>query len=149
MNNRSAMQPVVVYVAGARAERERLIKWADAVSRSRSLLLADRWFDSPEAEPTLSHAQALSVLHRYRALRGARVFWLLWPERPEPRALVELGYALAQRFHVERKFDVVVSGLCATSNALTLQADYRSDSDALGFDAVLALGSTRAVESAR
>jgi hypothetical protein len=146
------MQPVVVYVAGARAELERIRKWAGAVERSRSLVLADRWFDSAAQAPevgSLSHAQALDVLHQYRALRSARVFWLLWPTEHEHDASVSFGYALAQRFHVERRYDVIVSGLCAASCALTSLADYRSDSDALGFDAVLALGSSCAVESAR
>jgi hypothetical protein len=144
--------PVVVYVAGARAELERVRKWAGAIERSRSLVLADRWWDSAEPAPdarSLSHAEALDVLHQYRALRTARVFWLLWPTEREHDAAVSFGYALAQRFHIERRFDVIVSGLHAASCALTSLADYRSDSDALGFDAVLALGSTRAVESAR
>jgi hypothetical protein len=145
--------PVVVYVAGARAERERVKRWANAVARSRTLELADRWFDS-EAEAhsgaSLTHAQALYVLHQYRALRSAAVFWLLWPEQPvHGSALVEYGYALAHRFHAARSFAVLVSGRTASSSALSLQADFRSDSDALGFDAVLALAQTRAVESAR
>jgi hypothetical protein len=152
MNNRGASMPAVVYVAGARAELERVRKWAAAVSRSRSLELADRWFDSDEPAPgagVLSHVQALDVLHQYRALRSARVFWLLWPTEHEHAASVSFGYALAQRFHTDQRFAIIVSGLCAARTALTSLADYRSDSDALGFDAVLALAQTRAAESAR
>jgi hypothetical protein len=99
---------------------------------------------------TLTHPQALYLLHQYRSLRCAAIFWLLWPEQPDHgSALLEYGYALAHRFHATGGFAILVSGLTASASALSLQADFRSDSDALGFDAVLALAATRARESTR
>lgn len=134
--------PVLVYVAGASREHERVKRWATALERSHSIELADRWFDDADKwvgrDHELSRREQVVIAEREQlAVRSARIFWLLWPVLPRPGAFVELGYALAHRYHVSRNYDVVVSGAGATSNIFAAGADYRSDSDALAFDAVL------------
>ncbi len=144
MSERGSSMPVLVYVAGASREHERVKKWAAAIDRSSALEITDRWFDSAHewigTDHTLTRREQQVIAEReQQEIRAARIFWMLWPEtHTSAGAFIELGYALAHRFHVARNYDVIVSGAGAMRSIFTGTADYRSDSDALAFDAVIA-----------
>ena len=139
--------PVLVYLAGASRELERVQKWAAALERCSYITLAHRWFDTAHEwigkDHTLSRKQQAHLAEDEQlAIRSARIFWLLWPETKSPGAFIELGYALSHRFHVARYYAVIVSGDNASHSIFTATSDYRSDSDALAFDAVLSIASS-------
>lgn len=143
-------QQVLVYLAGASRELERVNKWATALDRSSTVKLAHRWFDTAHSwagnDSALSRRQQhLLADDEQLAIRSARIFWLLWPETKSPGAFIELGYALSHRFHVARQYAVVVSGESATRSIFTATTDYRSDSDALAFDALLVFANSMRV----
>ena len=133
---------VLVYLAGASRDLPRVTKWAAALERSQHLRVAHRWFDTAHewagSDHTLSRRQQQLIAEDEQlAIRSARIFWLLWPETKSAGAFIELGYGLGHRFHVARNYDVIVSGAGAMQSVFTATCDYRSDSDALAFDAVL------------
>lgn len=137
---------VLVYVAGASREHERVRKWANALSLADHIALTLTWWEGAEAwagrdEVLPLHAQRPFAAKCEGAIRASRIFWMLWPETElTAGAFIELGYALSTRFHAGRHFDVIISGLTCTRSIFTASADYRSDSDALAFDQVLRFG---------
>jgi hypothetical protein len=137
-------QPVLVYVAGASREHERVKRWADALVRSERVALSLRWFDDAAHWAGRDHHLPLAEQRPFAdraelAIRASRIFWMLWPEQLSPGSFIEYGYALAHRFHVARAHDVVVSGPGSARSIFAAAADYRNESDPLACEHVLAL----------
>ena len=140
----STTMPVLVYLAGASREHERVKRWAHAIDRARCLEVSHRWFEDAETwhgkDHELTRARARDIAQEdERHIRASRIFWLLWPIELRPGAFIELGHALCHRFHVGRSYDVIVSGAGCCSSIFTASADFRDDSDELAFDALLQL----------
>jgi hypothetical protein len=134
--------PVVVYLAGASREYERVRKWAAALEASELCTIADRWFDSAHLwagnDERVSRLVQTTIAEREQAaVRRARIFWLLWPDQPSAGAFIELGYALSHRHYSAQHVEVVCSGERALESIFTATADFRSDSDVLAYDSVI------------
>jgi hypothetical protein len=134
---------IPIYLAGASAEFERVKYWADAITETKRAGITFRWFDRAHEWTGQDHllARDLRRMHAHadmRAIRAARVFWLLAPTlvNPGSGAYTELGLALMHRHHMVAHPWIVVSG--EQRGIFSADADECCSDDAAGFRAVVA-----------
>ena len=141
MTSAGASEQVAVYLAGARHELERVRHWVTALRSVPGLQVSWGACDGPETwEAPGGHPPSVPPHSAARAmfagLRCASLVWVLWPD---DASLCEctagaLAYALAHRWHVGPRLEIIVSGRGVHTSFLAQGADARLADDVLAYE---------------
>lgn len=135
--------PIPLYLAAPSRELDRVRAAVTKLESCGLFRLLDPWWQTAEKwsgrDAELERTDQTRIAETHEAhIRHARIFWMLWPERISHGAVYELGYASAHRWCVgAARLQIVVSGRGSSQTIYTASAQYRDESDALGFMAVL------------
>lgn len=134
---------IPLYLAAPSRELDRVTAAVAKLEQSGLFRLVDPWWQTAakwcgrDAELERTQQIRIAEMHQYH-MRHARIFWMLWPERFSHGALYELGYASSHRWCVGAgSLQIIVSGRGSSNTVYTAPAQYREESDTLGFHAVL------------
>ena len=136
------MTRIPVYLAGSRAELERVTSMAARLESTGLVRVTLAWFDQVAADRAAGRtdrdlnreeqrARALSCL---RATEDALIFWALWPEVHSPGVACEYAFVLGRE-----GISKFVSGPNAADCIFTALADCRTPYDDLAFDGVMSI----------
>lgn len=140
MTNATGSEKVSVYLAGARLELDRVRHWATALRTVPGLQVSWGACDGPEpSELQAADAAAAMPPHpaaraMFAGLRSASLVWVLWPTRLCECTTGALAYALAHRWHVGARLQIVVSGRNVQTSVIAQGADARVADDFLAYE---------------